>query len=56
MFSFDALCGFPAVISFQMAGHCVLSMTVVYWTRTFDIFLVSNAQGKAFQTTDEIVL
>ena len=28
MFSFDALCGFPAVITFQMAGHCVLSIIV----------------------------
>ena len=30
MFGFDALCGFPGVISFQLAGHCVLSMTAVY--------------------------
>ena len=37
MFSFHALRGFPGVISFQLAGHCVLSMTVVYETCTFDI-------------------
>ena len=30
MFSFDALRAFPGVISFQLAGHCVLSMPVVY--------------------------
>ena len=30
MFSFDALRGFPGVISFQLAVYCVLSMTVVY--------------------------
>ena len=34
---FDPLFGFSAVISFQMAGHCVLSVTLVYWTRAFDI-------------------
>ena len=27
VFSFDALCGFLGVISFQLAGHCVFSMT-----------------------------
>ena len=43
MFSFDALRGFPGVISFQLVGHCERAHLI--------FFLVSNVQGKALQTT-----